>query len=196
MTGLKAAGRLLDVTKLKLILCLALALVACGKTEPVYTPDTPQETPRASKSPNFNRGLANLQTSPEALARQILAQLIQGNKKALRELLVDQKEFCKYLWPEFPAHDIPNTTCEWVWGMDEAKSLSSLQRLLDTYAGKKYEFIGLDLGQPLEYKTFRIHKNPVVVIKDQAGKIESVALFGPILEIDGGYKLYSYYSRD
>lgn len=114
----------------------------------------------------------------------------------MRSLLVTESEFCEYLWPEFPANDIPNVTCEWVWGMDEAKSLSSLAGLTQGRGGKKYELLAVELSEPIEYKTFRIHKKTAVLVREGSSQPEKISLFGPILEIDGGYKLYSYYDRD
>ncbi len=179
------------------ILCLVLALTACGRTEPIQSKLESKPPERALRAlPNKNRQLSGLQPSPEVLARLVLQYLVEGKQSDLRSLLVTEDEFCKYLWPEFPANDIPNVTCEWVWGMDEAKSLSSLAGLTQRRGGKKYELLAVELGEPIEYKTFRIHKKAMVLIKEENAQPEKVALFGPILEIDDGYKLYSYYTRD
>ncbi|MCS6886167.1 MAG: hypothetical protein RMM17_14180 [Acidobacteriota bacterium] len=195
MTG-QRVGRRLGVISL---ICLVVT-IGCDKTNsasPEASSFLPRKVvfPKLPALPNLNRSLLNLQPDPKVLAEKVLRALAEGDRKSLKQLLVTEDEFCKYLWPEFPANDIPNVTCEWVWSMDEAKSMAALNELLQVRSGKQYELVAIDAGEVIEYKTFRIYKGPKLLLR-RGDSLEEMALFGPILEIDGSYKLYSFYTRE
>ncbi|MBL8151080.1 MAG: hypothetical protein JNN15_14225 [Blastocatellia bacterium] len=175
-----------------LILIGALVLASCTNTT---QRSSNQEV--ATSTPSVpSRLLLNSQPSPQALANKVLEKLTAKDRAGLKALVITQEEFCNYLWPEFPAYGTPGATCDWVWGMDEAKSNSSLGGAINRLGGKEFKLLAIDFKEkPQIYKTYKIHMHPLVTVQVDGEELKG-EVFGPVVELDGQYKLYSFYTRE
>lgn len=139
------------------------------------------------------RSLANAQASAEALSRNFLKALANRDRAAIEGLRLTRDEFCQAVFPELPASKLPNVTCDFVWQQATLKSLSGLSEMYAIHQGRRYEFVALRFAKGTDaYPTYRVHKESHLLVKDENGRQQEIRLFGSMLEIDGGYKLFSF----
>ena len=132
--------------------------------------------------------------SPEALAEAVLAALADGDNAVLEALPLSELEFRTVVWPELPS-SLPERGLpfDYVWGDLHQKSTNSMRRLIDRHGGKRYALAGLTFaGETTAYETYRVHRETLLTVRDDAGNQHELALFGSILERDGDFKLFSY----
>ena len=61
-------------------------------------------------------------------------------------------------------------------------------------AGKKWEVVKVNLGPPQrKSKGFQLFGAPSVTLRDESGQERTMRLVGGLLELDGAYKVTSYY---
>jgi hypothetical protein len=139
------------------------------------------------------RYLANAASSPEALARSFLDALAAGDVVAMKRLRITKKEFCWYVWPELPASQLPNVDCDFVWSQATLNSLAGLDEVLHAYAGRRLELVSLRFAAGDEaHASYVVHGDTRVTLRDEAGEVRELKLFGSMLELDGRYKLFSF----
>lgn len=154
----------------------------------------------ASASPPFPaskrakpRFLAYSERNPEELAKIFLSALAEGDEKKIASLRITKQEFCQYVWPELPSSRTPNVTCDWVWDQATLKSLSGFGEMLAKHKGKRYRLVSLRFAGGIEpHKSFKVHKETRVTIRDENGDEKEMRLFGSMLEMDGQFKLFSF----
>ncbi|MEW6130175.1 MAG: hypothetical protein AB1757_24275 [Acidobacteriota bacterium] len=162
----------------------ARAVLAARKPEPETVPATSQSARRI---------LANAETSPEALCRNLLNALARQDLEALKAMRITKDEFCNYLFPELPSSRLPNVTCDFVWQQATLKSDGGFYKMYPQHQGKKYAFVALRFAKGQDtYSTYRIHKASLITVRDETGKQQELRLFGSLLEMDGKYKLISF----
>ncbi len=138
------------------------------------------------------RALANAEPSPEALTSRFLDGLAADDLEAIKRLRISKEEFCGYVFPELPASKLNNVTCDFVWSQATLKSMSGMTRMLDGNKGKRFELVSVKFGATERHESYRVLKDPVVTVRDETGAVQSVRLFGSMLEMDGQYKLFSF----
>lgn len=178
------------------VLACALMAQGCGKRESMDSlsaASAPLPTPPPRSKPPEPRPLINGQPSPEAVAKRFLEYLSLNDAKAIQSLRLTKQEFCEYVWPELPASQVPNVTCDWAWGQATLKSDGGLSELMPAHGGKGYELVKVRFaGGTEEHYTYRIHKDTRLTLKDRNGAQREVKILGSMLELDGKYKLFSY----
>jgi hypothetical protein len=141
--------------------------------------------------------LANAQPSPEALARELLAAVSRGDEQRLRTLAIDEEEFREHIWPELPAaRPERNLPLSYVWGDLRQKSESHLARLVRQHRGRQYELLGVEFeGPATNYGTYQVHRRAAFIVRGPEGQ-GTVRLCGSMLQMGGGWKVFSFVIED
>jgi hypothetical protein len=179
-----------------LILLSSLILnVGCsansGASSSLPPPTNP--APAISAAPRGPRPVINSRSSPEALAGRFLELLAAEDREGVRSLRVTRDEFCKYVWPELASSRVPNVTCEFAWDQATLNSNAGFNEIWPSHKGKRYEIVSLEFLKGVDaYPTYKVHKKPLLLVKDENGARKEVRFFGSMLELDGQYKLFSF----
>jgi len=111
----------------------------------------------------------------------------------MKRLRITKKEFCWYVWPELPASQLPNISCDFAWSQATLNSLAGLDEVLNDYAGRRFELVSLRFAAGDEaHASYVVHGDTRVTVRDEAGQERELKLFGSMLELDGRYKLFSF----
>jgi hypothetical protein len=132
--------------------------------------------------------------SPAALSEAVLDALADRDADTLASLALSELEFRTAVWPELPSsRPERGVPFDYAWGDLHQKSMNSLRRLLARYGGERYELVAVAFaGETTPYRTYRVHRETVLDVRDEEGNDLTVSLFGSILERDGEFKLFSY----
>jgi hypothetical protein len=146
----------------------------------------------------FSRPVSNSYESPEALARAVLSAVERRDANALGALALNKEDFGEHVWPELPAaRPERNLSVNFVWGDLNQKSNVTLRDTLAVHGGKTYEFISIRfLGDTTAYKSYRVHRESELTVRDADGTEQQLRMFGSVLEKDGRYKVFSYVVDD
>jgi hypothetical protein len=137
--------------------------------------------------------LIHAQPSAEALAQKVLEALARQDDRSLKDLVVTKDEFCNVVWPELPSSETPNLTCDWVWTSFGPSDVAGRRQTLAVHGGKRYSFVGLRFAKTAtEHRTFKVHEDGRVIVKNDSGAETELKLFGSILELNGQFKLLSF----
>lgn len=132
--------------------------------------------------------------SPEALSRAVLTALAERDVDTLRALSLDETEFRDAVWPDLPAsrpeHNVP---FDYAWGDLRQKSDNARRRLAARHGGRRYELVRVRFAAgTTRYRTYEVHRETILDLRDEEGGEVRLALFGSILERAGRFKLFSY----
>jgi hypothetical protein len=132
--------------------------------------------------------------TPEALATAVLDALATRDEGRLRRLAVTEAEFRDRIWRELPAsRPERNLTADYVWRDLAQKSEASLRGLMARLGGQRLTLRGVDFhGETTPYATFAVSRKSELVVAGQDGAAQRVRVFGSVLRIDGGVKVFSY----
>jgi hypothetical protein len=138
--------------------------------------------------------LANTAETPSALAGAVLDALQHRDVNRLHALSLDEREFREHVWPDLPAaRPDRNLPISYVWGDLRQKSESSLGRVVAAKGGQPLELVSLRFaGGTTAYKSYAVHRQAVMVVKDGTGAQTEFRAFGSVLEKDGQFKVFSY----
>lgn len=142
--------------------------------------------------------LPNSHESADALSRAVLAAIESRDVDALHALALNKGEFAEDVWPELPAaRPERNLSSSFVWGDLHQKSNITLRDTLAAHGGKKYEFVSIRfLGEMTPYRSYRVHRESELTVKDGEGNERLLRLFGSVIEKGGRYKVFSYVIDD
>jgi hypothetical protein len=132
--------------------------------------------------------------SPEALAGAVLEALATRDTARLSSLALTEAEFRTRIWPELPAsRPERNLTADYLWKDLKQKSDGSLQALLSTLGGQRFELRRIEFaGETTDYATFSVSRKSELVVSDGTGAEQRIKAFGSVLRADGRVKLFSY----
>ena len=132
--------------------------------------------------------------SPEALAAAVLDALASRDDARLRALALSEAEFRARIWPELPAsRPERNLTADYVWRDLAQKSEASLRILMARLGGQRLTLRAVHVGgETTPYATFAVSRNTELVVADEDGAEQRIRVFGSILRVDGGVKVFSY----
>ncbi len=107
---------------------------------------------------------------------------------------MNQDEFKTLVYPELPAADpARNTSAEFVWSMLQTRSESSLHSIMAAVGGRQLSFEEIRFtGETTRYESYKVHRESLLVLRDEAGDRQTVRLFGSVLEMDGQFKIFSF----
>ena len=141
---------------------------------------------------------ANLQPTPEALAREVLVAIAQRQPERLRALALNEDEFEHRVWRGLPAAR-PERNLPWsyVWMDLRQKSDATLDRTLRRYAGQQFTVASIRFeGGATDHGDFRVHRETVLEVRDSAGSSLDLRVLGSMIEADTGWKVFSYIVDD
>ena len=120
------------------------------------------------------------------------------DQAALRDLGLNEQEFKAHVWPSLPAaRPERNLPFSYVWGDLKQKSDSSLTATLNEHAGRHFELISIRFDAPqTDYGPFRVHRDPVFVIRSATEDAREVRLTGSFIAKNEGWKVFSYLIAD
>jgi hypothetical protein len=138
--------------------------------------------------------LAGGAPSAVVLARAVAAALERADLPALRALSLNEQEFRDHVWPDLPAsRPERNLPFSYVWGDLRQKSEASLSQTLLATSGRHLEVLAVKQLRPAtQYRSYVVHRQTQLTVKNNAGHVQDVRLFGSILEKDGQFKVFSY----
>jgi hypothetical protein len=139
-------------------------------------------------------GLDHAAPSAEALARDVLQALERRDAVRLRSLALTEAEFGRIVWPELPAaRPERNLPLAYVWGDLQGKSNAGLRRVMAASGGRGYALTGVQfLGGTTQYRSYLVHRQARLLVRDERGHEQTVRLFGSVLERRGRFKVFSY----
>ncbi len=143
------------------------------------------------RSPALEWGLE----SPRAVAEAVVAALDARDVRALERLSVNEQEFRQLVWPRQPAaRPERNIPWEYAWKSLAARSRHQLKGRLSEWArGQRFTVVGLTFaGETTDYGAYRVHRRSVVTLRDAAGRLETMRVFGSLIEQGGRYRVFSY----
>jgi hypothetical protein len=156
-----------------LVIAVALFLARCGR------PVSP---------------LTGGSTSAAMLAAAVVSAFERGDIATLRTLALNEHEFRDHVWPELPAAKPErNLPFSFVWGDLHQKSEAALSRTIQGIRGQRFRVISVEaLGGTTQYKTYAVHRETQLTVKNAEGQEQRIRLFGSVLEKDGHFKVFSY----
>jgi hypothetical protein len=168
-------GRPASVLALFFTLLVAAAAAACSN-------DSPAE-PYTGLSP-----------TKEAAAQAVVDALAAGDMARLDGLAITAVEFRKNIWPHLPAsHPDVGMPLDYVWADTHTKSRGTLAGITGKYRGRRAKVETLRFeGAPVDYGLFRVHRGTHLTLRNDAGELDEVQLFGSMVESKAGWKIYSY----
>jgi len=138
--------------------------------------------------------LAGSFDSAEALASAVLDRLEARDETGLLALAVNETEFRERVWPELPAsRPDRNLPIGYVWTDLRTKSLGSLRGVLAEHGGRRYSLVAVRAaGGMTQYDSYLVHRETIVDVRDQAGSVQPLRLFGSMIEMRRRFKIFSY----
>ncbi|HOJ03184.1 MAG TPA: hypothetical protein PK916_04190 [Bacteroidota bacterium] len=175
-----------------------LLLAACGKRESAERPaaDSTAVVEAAPTLPDsvLSRRFTPEFTTPEALAQAFLQAVEKKDRKGLHALLVSEREFNDWLWPEFPASDpAMNVPQDFAWSNLAVKSDKGLRRILRDIGGQKLTLASVYCNEPEElYRSFVVQGGTAMDVVDAQGLTATLDILGSMVRLNGTYKFMSY----
>ncbi len=175
-----------------------LLLVACGKREESERPavDSTAVVEAAPVLPDsvLSRRFTPEFTTPDALAQAFLQAVEKKDRKGLHALLVSEREFTDWLWPEFPASDpAMNVPRDFAWSNLAVKSDKGLRRILRDIGGQKLTLASVYFNEAEEqFRSFVVQGGATMDVVDEQGSTATLDLVGSFVRLNGTYKFMSY----
>ena len=161
------------VSRLKMcasVLAIAVS-IACGRVPP----------------------LAHTYPSPSSLAAAVLDALARRDRAALESLALNETEFRDHVWPQLPAaRPERNLPFSYVWGELRQKSGQALNASMSREGGKRYELIDVRFDGDTDYRTYRVHRETTLRVRDESGIELDLRVLGSMIEQSGVWKVFSY----
>lgn len=134
--------------------------------------------------------------SLEALGREILAALANGDGGALERFRLTEREHNEVVWPELPASASGvNFPVDYAWLNIQNRNRRALSRLLDLYPGRTLRFESVDCrGKEQRFHSFEVLTDCYVVFTIEGHDLPREAqIFKDVLIRGGGFKIFRYY---
>ena len=162
-------------------------------------PDVPAPAPAAHSGDDANAarpltGLESDHTSAESLSRAVLKALEEKDEDQLTRLRVTYREYSELLFPHFDAAKPPrNIPVEFHWKMLDTKSIVGAREAVQIYGGQEFELLEVLPEGVDEYPTFKLLRKVRLKLRRVSdGKVDTVTIFGSIVEMGSRYKLLSF----
>jgi len=137
--------------------------------------------------------------SIDELVDRLLAGLAANDLVALDALRIGEREYVNFILPGSrpegdPASKYPEHASRYFWETQNTKSLYSLAALLQQFGGHKYTRKAVTFrGGTKTYRWYVAHKATRILAETEGGS-EVEILVGSIAELDGRFKLVSFYT--
>jgi hypothetical protein len=146
-------------------------------------------------SVSLHPSLAQSTGAADDLVKRVVSALAANDQPALSKLGIDQSEFKKYVWPTLAAQmSGSNTSADKYYVTYQKVNQVGVTEATTELAGKRWEVVKVSL-EPAKKKGkgYQIFGSPLITLRDDGGQEKSVRLVGGLLELDGVYKVTSYY---
>lgn len=132
--------------------------------------------------------------SREALVRNFMKALAEGDSTALRAMALSAREFADLVYPESPyTHPPYRQSPALVWNQIQNPSKSGLMRLVRRLGKLPLRYVDHSCdADPDRQGHNLIWTNCVVRVRNPSAAAESHRLFGSIIQRDGQFKIVSY----
>ncbi len=142
--------------------------------------------------------LTNTHDSAESLVLDVLAAFVSRDHERLLTLALSEEEFRRHVWLGLPAaRPERNLPFSYVWGDLRQKSDHRLRVNLVIHGGRGYQLQRITFsGGSTEYAGFRVHRDAVLEVRNDTGITHEIRLFGSAVEIEGGWKVFSFNAGD
>ena len=143
----------------------------------------------------YRPSLAQSTGTADDLVKRVVSALAANDQPALSKLSIDQSEFKKYVWPTLAAQmSGSNTSADKYYVTYQKVNQVGVTEATTELAGKKWEVVKVSL-EPAKKKgkEYQLFGSPLITLRDDGGQEKSVRLVGGLLELDGAYKVTSYY---
>ena len=141
--------------------------------------------------------LSNACTSVEEIGRKVLEAVAQNDLERLEAMVITEEEYRKFIWPQSPVSKIEKWQehYDFVWNQQDSRSRHSLRSMLSRYGGKTYQLVSVRFDdETTNHNTYKAHRDArLIVIKSDGTEVE-LNLFGSIVEMNGQYKIMSFYT--
>ncbi len=183
---------------LSIIVLLAILAGCDSRTANEQTKKTADETAAVPGNTLPDSVLAR-RFSPEfasvdALADAFLLAVRKRDREALAAMLINEREFNDWLWPEFPASDpAMNVPEDFAWQNLAIKSDKGLKRILREIGGRSYLLVSVLFTDADEhFKYFTVRGGSRIEALDEQAKNASIRYVGSVVEMNGTFKFMSY----
>lgn len=102
-----------------------------------------------------------------------------------------KEEFHSFVWPKLPSRE-KGFPADFIWGYTIAHSTKELKRAFADHGGRRYRYLAVTFEDSEDFGDYRIHRWPLVKVRDERGRERELQLFGHILEVDDEFKFYSF----
>jgi hypothetical protein len=137
--------------------------------------------------------LANTHPSAASLASAVLDGLARRDRATLEGLALNETEFRDHVWPQLPAaRPERNLPFSFVWGDLRQKSGLTLGNVIVREGGKRYKLIDVRFAGETEYRTYRVHREATLRVRDPHGVETDLRVCGSMIEKEGAWKVFSY----
>lgn len=138
--------------------------------------------------------LEHTHDSPEALATAVLEHLARRDHAGLAGLMMTRDEFEAHVWPKLPvSRPGTNMPMAFVWNRLKQQSDASLARTLARHGGGPLTLVAIEFtGAHTDYGTVGVDRDSIITVRNGAGEVERVKLFGSALRQGTHYKVFSY----
>ena len=128
--------------------------------------------------------LASAQPSLPALGQSVVQALGSTDKAALAGLLITKDDYFDRLWRALANHPSAlRMGPRLLWVTLDGESRGDLQGALMRYGGRDFEFVDIRPIDRIERPGgVVLHIDPVIEVKDAAGKTETLEVLGPVVE--------------
>ena len=141
--------------------------------------------------------LMNAHSSPSSLATALLDALARRDRTTLEAIALNETEFRDHVWPELPAaRPERNLPFSYVWGDLHQKSDQALAGVISREGGRRYDLVGIRFAAESDYRTYRVHREATLRVRDASGSELDLRVCGSMLEKGGAWKVFSYVVSD
>ena len=89
-----------------------------------------------------------------------------------------------------------NLPFSYVWGDLHQKSDQALAGVLSREGGRRFELVGIRFAGESDYRTYRVHREATLRVRDASGMELDLRVCGSMLEKGGAWKVFSYVVND
>jgi hypothetical protein len=141
--------------------------------------------------------LSNTYPSAAALASAVLDAVARRDRASLEALALNETEFRDHVWPQLPAaRPERNLPFAFVWGDLRQKSILTLANVIAREGGQRYELIDVRFAGDTDYRTYRVHREATLRVRDATGQERDLRVCGSMIEQEGAWKVFSYVVGD
>lgn len=146
------------------------------------------------RAPRITGGAPSL----DALGQEAWTALVAGDTAGLRRLRLTEREHNELVWPELPASaSEAGFPVDFAWQNIRTRNAAAVADLLAVFGGSGARLLDTRCaGSAESYATFRILRECGLVLEWEDGTERRLEAFRHVLEMDGRYKIFRYYSDE